>query len=185
MAPSAGLASVSPSVLGWWRGKDSNLRRRKPADLQSALVGRLGTPPQNEPRIVILRWRGVNAFLARNLLAGPVYPPPPGPGSGSDPTNGRPQTLECRGIPPADVPGTHVPWELDRAVADTQQAADLEADGLPQRALLAVSAFVQHHTKAAVGRLPGGVGADAIEPCRPILENDPLEKEADQVKPVR
>src|SRR4051812_8111651 len=30
----------------WWRGKDSNLRRRKPADLQSAPVGRLGTPPQ-------------------------------------------------------------------------------------------------------------------------------------------
>ena len=53
---------------GWWRGKDSNLRRRKPADLQSAPVGRLGTPPQNEPRILILRWQGVNAFLARNLL---------------------------------------------------------------------------------------------------------------------
>src|ERR1700756_4747091 len=56
--------------LWWWRGKDSNLRRRKPADLQSAPVGRLGTPPQNEPRILILRWRGVNAFLARILLAG-------------------------------------------------------------------------------------------------------------------
>src|SRR6516165_10931450 len=28
----------------WW-GKDSNLRRREPADLQSAPVGRLGTPP--------------------------------------------------------------------------------------------------------------------------------------------
>src|SRR5258708_9049814 len=45
----------------WWRGKDSNLRRRKPADLQSAPVGRLGTPPQNEPRIVISVWRSVNA----------------------------------------------------------------------------------------------------------------------------
>src|SRR5579871_4081016 len=41
-----------PSRSGWWRGKDSNLRRRKPADLQSAPVGRLGTPPQNEPRIL-------------------------------------------------------------------------------------------------------------------------------------
>jgi hypothetical protein len=29
----------------WW-GKDSNLRRREPADLQSAPVGRLGTPPR-------------------------------------------------------------------------------------------------------------------------------------------
>jgi hypothetical protein len=30
-----------------WRGKDSNLRRRKPADLQSAPVGHLGTPPRS------------------------------------------------------------------------------------------------------------------------------------------
>src|SRR5215831_19099103 len=58
--PAAPL-SGPPSAPGWWRGKDSNLRRRKPADLQSAPVGRLGTPPQNEPRIVISGWRGVNA----------------------------------------------------------------------------------------------------------------------------
>jgi hypothetical protein len=30
-----------------WRGKDSNLRRRKPSDLQSDPFGRSGTPPQN------------------------------------------------------------------------------------------------------------------------------------------
>ena len=30
----------------WWAGKDSNLRRHKPADLQSAPFGRLGTDPQ-------------------------------------------------------------------------------------------------------------------------------------------
>ena len=29
----------------WWWGKDSNLGRRKPADLQSALVDRLSIPP--------------------------------------------------------------------------------------------------------------------------------------------
>ena len=29
----------------WWAGKDSNLRRHKPADLQSAPFGRLGTDP--------------------------------------------------------------------------------------------------------------------------------------------
>src|SRR5713101_1683723 len=32
----------------WWREKDSNLRRREPADLQSAPFGRSGIPP--------LRW---------------------------------------------------------------------------------------------------------------------------------
>src|SRR5215813_14819317 len=73
--PAAPL-SGSPSAPGWWRGKDSNLRRRKPADLQSAPVGRLGTPPQNEPRIVISEVGGVNASLARYLLGGRRLRPP-------------------------------------------------------------------------------------------------------------
>ena len=30
----------------WWAEKDSNLRRRKPADLQSALVDHLSIDPQ-------------------------------------------------------------------------------------------------------------------------------------------
>src|SRR5580658_5662790 len=64
----AALRRSDSSPSGWWRGKDSNLRRRKPADLQSAPVGRLGTPPQNEPRILISEGRGVNASLARYLL---------------------------------------------------------------------------------------------------------------------
>src|ERR1700739_1958056 len=58
--PAASGESLPPRHR-WWRGKDSNLRRRKPADLQSAPVGRLGTPPQNEPRILISGCRGVNA----------------------------------------------------------------------------------------------------------------------------
>src|SRR3546814_11966188 len=33
----------------WWREVDSNHRRRKPADLQSAPVGRLGIPPTKSP----------------------------------------------------------------------------------------------------------------------------------------
>src|SRR5688572_24720541 len=41
VAPAPLLGST---LTGWW-GKDSNLRRREPADLQSAPVGRLGTPP--------------------------------------------------------------------------------------------------------------------------------------------
>ena len=32
-------------TFNWWREVDSNHRRRKPADLQSAPVGRLGIPP--------------------------------------------------------------------------------------------------------------------------------------------
>ena len=38
--------SVSSLYVQWWAGKDSNLRRHKPADLQSAPFGRLGTDPQ-------------------------------------------------------------------------------------------------------------------------------------------
>jgi len=37
---------VSLAKKEWWWEKDSNLRRRKPADLQSALVGHLSIPPQ-------------------------------------------------------------------------------------------------------------------------------------------
>ena len=37
---------ISGLLLNWWAGKDSNLRRHKPADLQSAPFGRLGTDPQ-------------------------------------------------------------------------------------------------------------------------------------------
>src|SRR5215470_10398086 len=92
--PAAPL-SGPPSASGWWRGKDSNLRRRKPADLQSAPVGRLGTPPQNEPRILILRWRGVNAFLARNLLGGPGYPGVPA-GLGALPAAARSRSSAAR-----------------------------------------------------------------------------------------
>ncbi len=42
---------LSATLWFWWRGKDSNLRRHKPADLQSAPVGRLGTPPRTESRV--------------------------------------------------------------------------------------------------------------------------------------
>ena len=40
-------AGLSPCVLKWWWEKDSNLRRRKPADLQSALVGHLSILPRS------------------------------------------------------------------------------------------------------------------------------------------
>ena len=36
--------SQTPPAPAWW-GKDSNLRRHQPADLQSAPFGRSGTPP--------------------------------------------------------------------------------------------------------------------------------------------
>jgi hypothetical protein len=37
----------SPTAFSWWRGEDSNLRRHKPADLQSAPFGRSGTSPRD------------------------------------------------------------------------------------------------------------------------------------------
>ena len=36
------------SLTGWWGEEDSNLRRRTPADLQSAPIGRSGIPPLNQ-----------------------------------------------------------------------------------------------------------------------------------------
>jgi hypothetical protein len=53
----------------WWRGKDSNLRRRKPADLQSAPVGRLGTPPRKRAAYSDFGAAGCQCILARKLLA--------------------------------------------------------------------------------------------------------------------
>ena len=54
-APSPNLSAAPPAIqwlhhllnppATWWRGEDSNLRRHKPADLQSAPVGRFGTSP--------------------------------------------------------------------------------------------------------------------------------------------
>ena len=38
------LSSTNPKK--WWGGKDSNLRRHQPTDLQSALVDRLSTSPR-------------------------------------------------------------------------------------------------------------------------------------------
>src|SRR5690349_23269585 len=61
----------------WWREVDSNHRRRKPADLQSAPVGRLGIPPFTEPRI-FLAWgrqcQGADAWKNRKPRD-PAQPP--------------------------------------------------------------------------------------------------------------
>src|SRR6185312_9702934 len=45
----------SDANLLWWREVDSNHRRRKPADLQSAPVGRLGIPPESCLKTCVLR----------------------------------------------------------------------------------------------------------------------------------
>src|SRR5260364_360629 len=39
-------ATICCSPLKWWRGLDSNQRRRKPTDLQSAPFNHSGTPPR-------------------------------------------------------------------------------------------------------------------------------------------
>src|SRR6202011_800325 len=61
--------SPPPRPVAWWRGKDSNLRRRKPADLQSAPVGRLGTPPRKRAAYSDFGDLGCQCILARYLLA--------------------------------------------------------------------------------------------------------------------
>ena len=61
--------SPPPRPVAWWRGKDSNLRRRKPADLQSAPVGRLGTPPRKRAAYSDFQGAGCQCVLARKLLA--------------------------------------------------------------------------------------------------------------------
>ena len=61
--------SLPPRPGRWWRGKDSNLRRRKPADLQSAPVGRLGTPPRKRAAYSDFWVAGCQCILARKLLA--------------------------------------------------------------------------------------------------------------------
>jgi hypothetical protein len=40
------ISVESIDINKWWRGKDSNLRRNNPTDLQSAPFGRFGTSPQ-------------------------------------------------------------------------------------------------------------------------------------------
>jgi len=64
----------------------------------------LGTPPQNEPRILILRWQGVNAFLARYLLAGPGYPGVPA-GFGEAPRAAARSRSRLAGSPGRVLPG--------------------------------------------------------------------------------
>ena len=52
---------------GWWRGEDSNLRRRSPADLQSAPFGRSGTPPHHDSDGADERNRTSNHLITNTL----------------------------------------------------------------------------------------------------------------------
>jgi hypothetical protein len=47
--PTELLPHSAGAVENWWRGEDSNLRRHKPADLQSAPFGHSGTSPGVTP----------------------------------------------------------------------------------------------------------------------------------------
>src|SRR5689334_12259069 len=56
---------AAAEAKNWWREVDSNHRRHKPADLQSAPVGRLGIPPANEPAILAATLLCVNDRFRR------------------------------------------------------------------------------------------------------------------------
>src|SRR6185436_3910599 len=46
--PSFSSPAFDRTAPRWWRGKDSNLRRHTPADLQSAPFGHSGTSPARQ-----------------------------------------------------------------------------------------------------------------------------------------
>ena len=50
--PHRSYVELSCDAIFWWRGMDSNHRRRKPTDLQSAPFSHSGTPPLEESRIL-------------------------------------------------------------------------------------------------------------------------------------
>jgi hypothetical protein len=51
---------MSLLILDWWAGKDSNLGRHMPTDLQSALVDRLSTYPGKSSLCTLLVHRLLN-----------------------------------------------------------------------------------------------------------------------------
>ena len=80
----------------WWWGKDSNLGRRKPADLQSALVDRLSIPPQAigssiSKLSVVRQLGGGRKFTARTLRV-PAQAPADASPSPTDRNCSRPET---------------------------------------------------------------------------------------------
>ena len=60
----------------WWRGEDSNLRRHKPADLQSAPVGRFGTSPFHIVRVARILSQDQEAFGATRRPSSGSAPAP-------------------------------------------------------------------------------------------------------------
>ena len=64
-------STVPIVAAGWWRGLDSNQRRRAPTDLQSVPFSHSGTPPRGERRTIAMRpgcqrtcWRVSNSRFA-------------------------------------------------------------------------------------------------------------------------
>jgi hypothetical protein len=63
----------TPPANHWWRGEDSNLRRHKPADLQSAPFGHSGTSPLQKKQKIrnVSRWATGPSFTDWKLR--PTY----------------------------------------------------------------------------------------------------------------
>ena len=67
-------AQRARQIRFWWRVVDSNHRRRKPADLQSAPIGHSGNPPGNSQPLRNRNCAGQSERSDRDL---PNSPPPP------------------------------------------------------------------------------------------------------------
>ena len=80
LSPSATQGELPEFALVWWQVKDSNLRRRKPTDLQSAPIGRSGNLPDRHRPGLAARQRG-ETIAQRNGGAESQSPAP-----GQEPT---------------------------------------------------------------------------------------------------
>ena len=178
--PGATAHLVDPQLRGACRDADSGLARGEADD----------------PAVAIQRHRRCGALRIRQKLSGQLSastglsktsgttcastassPAPAEPGfrCSSAPTPPPAGPRAPPALPGPRVPGTQVPRQLNRAIANPQQAAHFKAHGLPEPAHLAIAPLVQHHAEGAVAaagrigprRSPASPRCDRSAPGRP------------------